>query len=147
MLFVVRWQIVVDFLVLAAALYALLRWAKSARALRIALAVVGLHAVALLARRLDLVITSWVLDGAAVLAIILLLLIFQPELRRAFMRLDSALQHWPRPLPVVSERNQIIADAAFALAQARLGALIVIEPGFHRRTGGGRRRPGGNYLT
>jgi len=125
-LFVVRWQIFVDFLVLAAAFYALLRWARSARALRIALAVVGLHAVALLARHLDLVITSWLLDGAAILAIILLLLIFQPELRRALMRLDSVLQRWPRRLSSLSEGNHAIAEAAFALAQARVGALIVV---------------------
>ena len=94
--------------------------------MRIALAVVGLHAVALLARHLDLVITSWLLDGAAILAIILLLLIFQPELRRAFMRLDSVLQRWPRRLSSLSEGNQAIAEAAFALAQARVGALIVV---------------------
>jgi hypothetical protein len=52
-----RWQSLVDFLVLTSAFYALLLWARSTRALRIASAVVGIHALALLARRLDLVIT------------------------------------------------------------------------------------------
>ena len=85
-----RWQIVADFLVLALAFYALLRWARSARAMRIALGVVGLHALALLARHLDLVVTSWVLDAAAILATLVLLLVFQPELRRAFMRLEAS---------------------------------------------------------
>jgi uncharacterized protein (TIGR00159 family) len=121
-----RWQSAVDFLVLTAAFYALLRWAHSARALRIALGVVGIHALALLARRLDLVITSWVLDFAAILAVILLLLIFQPELRGAFMRLDSALRYWPRPQSALSKCNHAIADAAFDLARERLGALLVI---------------------
>ena len=123
---VIRWQIAVDFLVLAVAFYALLRWASSARALRIALAVVGLHALALLAQRLDLVVTSWVLDGSALLAIVLLLLIFQPELRRAFMRLDSAIRYWPRPVSAVSEQDRILAQAAFDLARDRIGALIVL---------------------
>jgi uncharacterized protein (TIGR00159 family) len=122
-----RWQSAVDFLVLTVAFYALLRWAHSARALRIALGVVGTHALALLARRLDLVITSWVLDSAAILAVVLLLLIFQPELRGAFMRLDSALRYWPRPqAAALSKNNYAIADAAFDLAHARLGALLVI---------------------
>lgn len=121
-----RWQSAVDFLVLTAAFYALLRWAHSARALRIALGVVGIHALALLARRLDLVITSWVLDFVAILAVILLLLIFQPELRRAFMRLDSALRYWPRPQSAVSKSNRAIAGAAFDLARDRIGALLVI---------------------
>src|ERR1035441_411759 len=123
MVSLIRWQIVVDFLVLTVALYALLRWASSARALRIALAVVGLHALALLAQRLDLVVTSWVLDGSALLAIALLLLIFQPELRRAFMQLDSALQRWPKEPAALSGRNRVIARAAFDLARNRIGAL------------------------
>src|SRR5579863_9364652 len=87
----VRWQNVIDFVVLTAALYVLLRWAQQARALRVALVVVGLHAGALVSRHFDLVITSWVLDGAAILAIVLLLLVFQGELRRFFMRLDDVL--------------------------------------------------------
>ena len=101
-----RWQSVVDFFVLTAAFYALLRWAYSARALRIALGVVGLHVLALLARRLDLVITSWVIDGAAVLAVVFLLLIFQPEIRGAFMRLDTAFRYWPRPQSAVKKSNR-----------------------------------------
>ena len=122
----IRWQIAVDFLVLTLAFYALLRLASSTRALRIALTVVALHALALLARRLDLVITSWLLDGSAILAVILLLLVFQPELRRAFMRLDAAMQRWPRPHSVVSQSNRTIAEAAFDLARDRTGALIVM---------------------
>ncbi|HTA70126.1 MAG TPA: diadenylate cyclase [Bryobacteraceae bacterium] len=121
-----RWQIVADFLVLAVAFYALLRWARSARAMRIALGIVGLHALALFARRLDLVVTSWVLDAAAILATLVLLLIFQPELRRAFMRLDSALKRWPRPAVVRDQTSVAIANASFGLARLHLGALLVI---------------------
>lgn len=123
---VVRWQIVADFLVLAVAFYALLRWARSARAMRIALGVVGLHALALPARHLDLVVTSWVLDAAAILSTLVLLLVFQPELRRAFMRLDSALKRWPRPAVARNQTSVAIADACFGLARLHLGALLVI---------------------
>ena len=77
-----RWQSAVDFLGPHDRVLCLLRWAHSTRALRIGLGVVGIHALALLARHFDLVITSWVLDVAAILAVVLLLLIFQPELRR-----------------------------------------------------------------
>lgn len=122
----IRWQVVADYLILAIAFYVLLRWARLARALRLALGVVGLHVLALLARNLDLVITSWVLDASAVLAVLVLLLIFQPELRRAFMRLDSALRRWPRPMVVGSDTNRAVANAAFELTGTHLGALIVI---------------------
>ena len=121
-----RWQIAADFLVLAVAFYALLRWARSARAMRIALGVVGLHALSLLARHLDLVVTSWVLDASAILATLVLLLIFQPELRRAFMRLDTALKRWPRPAVIRHQTSRSVANAAFGLARLQLGALLVI---------------------
>jgi diadenylate cyclase len=126
MLRAVSWQIVADFLVLTVAFYALLRWARTARAMRIALGVVALHALALLARRLDLVVTSWILDAAAILAVLVLLLIFQPELRRAFMRLDSALKRWPRPVKVGNQTSRCIASSSFALAQGHVGALLVV---------------------
>jgi uncharacterized protein (TIGR00159 family) len=139
---VLRWQIVADFLVLALAFYALLRWARTAHAMRIALGVVGLHALALLARHLDLVVTSWVLDAAAILATLVLLLVFQPELRRAFMRLDSVLKRWPRPVMVRSRTSVVISNAAFGLTRLHLGALLVIT----RRDSINELLEGGNIL-
>ncbi len=125
-LILVRWQSAVDFVVLTAALYILLRWAQQARALRVALVVLGLHAAALVSRHFDLVLTSWVLDGAAILAIVVLLLVFQAELRRFFMRLDSLL-NWRSQAPSrLSETYQAIAQAAFRLAAGSIGALIVV---------------------
>lgn len=121
-----RWQTAIDFLVLAAVFYGLLRWARSARALRLALSVFLLHALAVLARRVDLVITGWVLDALAILTVVLLLLIFQSELRSAFMRLDNILRRWPRPAPTLAAGNLAVAQAAFQLAQERTGALLVI---------------------
>lgn len=125
-LILVRWQSVVDFVVLTAALYILLRWAQQARALRVALVVVGLHAGALVARHLDLVLTSWVLEGAAILTIVLLVLVFQAELRRFFMRLDSVLNWRWQAASRLAETYQAIGQAAFHLAAASVGALIVV---------------------
>lgn len=125
-LVLVRWQSVVDFVVLTAALYILLRWAQQARALRVALMVLGLHAAALVSRHFDLVLTSWVLDGAAILAIVVLLLVFQAELRRFFMRLDSVLSWRTRTASRLGENSQAIARAAFHMAGAAVGALIVV---------------------
>lgn len=125
-LILVRWQSVVDFVVLTAALYILLRWAQQARALRVALVVVGLHACALVARHLDLVLTSWVLEGAAILTIVLLVLVFQAELRRFFMRLDSVLNWRWQAASRLAETYQAIGQGAFRLAAASVGALIVV---------------------
>jgi diadenylate cyclase len=122
----VRWQSAVDFLVLAAAIYLLLQWAKRARAVRIALIILGLHAGALLARDCDLTITSWVLTAAGFLAIALLLVVFQPELRHTLMRLDTVIRSGWHKQRASAPAHRAIAEAAFNLAQGRVGALIVL---------------------
>jgi diadenylate cyclase len=117
-----RWQSIVDFVVLAVAIGWVLRWSLEARALRLTLSVLILRLAALLSEQLGLLITSWVLDAATVVALLVLVVAFQPELRRAFMRLDlhgRAAQE--RQLPVMA----VLSAAAFALARERCGALIV----------------------
>jgi len=118
-----HWQSAVDFLVLAVALYFLLRWSRQTRALRLALSILALRVAALLARQLDLLITSWVLDAATVITILALLVVFQPELRRAFMRFD--IRGRPRQREQRSALSAI-STAAWSLAESRCGALIVL---------------------
>jgi uncharacterized protein (TIGR00159 family) len=119
----IHWQSGVDFLVLAVALHFLLKWSRQARAFRLVLSILGLRVGALLARQLDLLITSWVLDAATVVAGLALLIVFQPELRRALMGLDI------RRRVRRDEKDSAlsaVATAAWALAAARCGALIVL---------------------
>src|ERR1700692_4073075 len=84
----IRWQSAVDFFVLTVAIYLLLRWSREARALRFSLSIVALRVAAVLAAQLGLPITGWVLDGATIVALLSLVVVFQPELRRGLMRLD-----------------------------------------------------------
>jgi diadenylate cyclase len=119
----VHWQSAVDFCVLAVAIYLLLRWSREARALRLTLTILAFRVGALLARQLDLLITSWVLDASTIVGLLALVVVFQPELRRALMQLDVTRrrsQH--RHVPVVS----VVSEAAWSLARVRCGALIVI---------------------
>ena len=122
----IRWQSAADFFVLAAAIYVLLRWAKQARAVRIALAILGLNAGALLARKYDLTITRWVLSTAGLLAVAVLLVVFQPELRHTFMRLDAVIRSGWRDRGTAEPARRAIVEAAFSLAGQRIGALIVL---------------------
>ena len=92
-----RWQNPVDFLILFLAVYLLLLWGKKARALRIALAIVGLRVGSLLARQFDLIFTPWVLDAASLVAIGLLLFVFQSELRYAVVQIETAVRHYLLP--------------------------------------------------
>jgi diadenylate cyclase len=118
-----HWQGIVDLLVLAVAIYLLLRWSREARALRLALSILALRVGSLLARQLDLVITSWVLDAATVVAVLALVVLFQPELRRALMRLDITGR---AARPGQATALSAVSAAAWSLGQIRCGALIVI---------------------
>lgn len=121
-----HWQSAVDFTVLAIALYVLLVWGREARALRTFLGVFGLRVGAFVARQADLAVTAWVLDTASLVAVVLLLVVFQSEIRRALTRfdvLDRLLRH---PASLAAARLSAIVQAVFALAEAHRGALVVI---------------------
>jgi uncharacterized protein (TIGR00159 family) len=126
MMLPVHWQSLFDFAVLACAIYVVLAWARQARAVRIALAIIGLHVGAIAARNYDLAITSWVFSAAGFLAIAVLLVIFQPELRYALMRLDTILRSGWRKQAALATTYRAISDAAFDMAEARVGALLVL---------------------
>jgi diadenylate cyclase len=120
-----RWQSVVDFVVLAPSIYLLLRWSRDARALRVTIGILALEAGALVAGRFDLVITVWVLHAAAVGAGVVLIVLFQPELRHALSMLEVALKRSDRR-SALSQALEVVSAAAFSLAVAGRGALLVL---------------------
>lgn len=120
------WRHAVDLVVLAVTLYAVLLWAQRNRALRMALVVVFLQAAAGVTSHLGLAITGWVLQGASLVALLMLLVLFQPEVRHGLVSLDRALSRREEPRTSLASVHQAISDTAFALAAARLGALIVV---------------------
>ena len=120
---IVHWQSVVDFVVLAVAINLLLRWSREARALRLTLTILAFHVGALLARQLDLVITGWVLDASTIVALLALVVVFQPELRRALMQLDVTRR---RPEDGRAPAISAVSEAAWSLARARCGAIFVV---------------------
>jgi uncharacterized protein (TIGR00159 family) len=121
-----RWQSLVDFVVLATAIYLLLLWGREARALRAFLMILSLRVGALLGRQLDLPITAWVLDTGSVVTLVLMLVVFQGELRRAFTRLELVVRLLRPGANVLMPELQTVGQAVFGLAGARRGALVVI---------------------
>ena len=120
----VPWRNAIDFGSLAIAFYLLLRWSRGARALRLGIAIVGLRVTAFLTSQLDLPITSSLLEAASTVALLALVLIFQPELRRALMRLDIAGR---ARSSATGSAAAAVTTAAWTLGRARCGALIVME--------------------
>jgi DNA integrity scanning protein DisA with diadenylate cyclase activity len=87
-----QWRGLVDLFVLTAAIYLVLYWSREARALRVTFGILTLEAGAIACGRIGLPITSWVLHAAALVAALILIVLFQPELRHALNRLEITLR-------------------------------------------------------
>jgi diadenylate cyclase len=115
----------VDFVVATCLVYILVVWLKDARA-RLALVGVGLVGASyLLAAEAGLTLTARLLQAAFFISAVVLLLVFQEDLRRSFERLAILVLRRERPTPA-DNAIDTVARAAFALAAVRRGALIVL---------------------
>lgn len=126
LIFPLPWEAVVDFVVLGAAIYALLHWSRDARALRVTLGILLLEAAAVAAASVGLVISVWVLHGMAIVSAVLLIVLFQPELRYALNRLEVVATGQRHGVASVTG-YEALAGALYSLAAARRGALVVVQ--------------------
>ena len=123
----IRIQDLADILIMTFLLYQLYSWFRKTRAMQVLL---GLGVVTLIyfaTRFLDLYMTSWILQELGTVLIILIIVVFQAEIRQALYRF-SLLRNFFDPL--VKEQHshfQLIAETLFRLAEKRTGALLVFK--------------------
>jgi len=126
------WRDAVDLVLVAVVIYHILVLFRGTRAMQMLVGVGVLVAASLAARQLQLHSLSWLLDTLWSFWVVVLVVLFQPELRRALTSLGhtAALRGLfggarAETLRVVDE----IASVTGSLAERRIGALIVIERG------------------
>jgi len=122
---------IVDVAVVAFVLYQLLRLLRGTQGTQIVVGLILLAVVGVVSTGLNLVLLSWLFRNATVYIVIAILLMFQPELRRAMDQLGR-IGHIGRPLSRFNARqyNQAISEAIRAaerLSIKRTGALIAFE--------------------
>jgi len=126
------WRDGLDILLVALVIYRIFTLFRGTRAMQMLVGVGVLVAASLAARQLELHSLGWLLDTLWSFWVVVLVVLFQPELRRAL----TSIGHAPalrallgsggvETLRVVDE----IASVAGSLAERRIGALIVIERG------------------
>lgn len=118
---------VVDILVVAVLLYTATAWLRQTRAAFIIRGIFILAAVYILARYLDLQLTAWLFQGFFAIFLIIIVVIFQEELRQIFERI--AVWSWsPAAVrPLRSDAVDILVGTLADLAKDKIGALIVVE--------------------
>ena len=131
----VRPEDFVDIAIIAFFLYKLIILTKETRAFQLLKGTAFLFLAALISDLLKLQTLSWVLNAVLASGIVVLVVLFQPELRRALEHIgrgkffSNGLLQGFKP-----EENEIVNEmqmAILSLAKRRVGALIVIE----QRTG------------
>ncbi len=108
------------------ALYWLLLLIRGTRAVQIVLGLIALSAVRLFAEFANLATLSWILDTFLAYAPLMIVVLFQADIRRALARVGRGF--FPR-LAAQQETQTVeeIVQSARALSERRLGALIVLE--------------------
>jgi diadenylate cyclase len=123
-----RWIFdVLDILLVSVIVYRLLLIIKGTKAAQMLIGLGVLLIASLLSRYLELYTVDWLVQSFWAQAVIALIILFQPEIRRALAQMGEA-----QFLPSFTSAEELksleeIVRAAVALANRKIGALIVIE--------------------
>ncbi len=127
---------IIEILLIAVLLYYILAWMKSTRAWSLLKGLLVIGGFIIIAYFLEMTTILWIAENAISFLVIALLIVLQPELRKALEELgkkniltsvvSSPFSH--REDDVFSEKtiNEII-KASFDMGKVRTGALLVIE--------------------
>ncbi len=116
-----------DILVVAAIIYRLLLLVRGTRALQIGVGLAFVFIVYEVAKRLGLLTLYSLLDGLLASFVLIVVVIFQSEIRRALMRFGGRSWWLAGSSAKASGAIEEVIKAATLLAQKRIGALIVFE--------------------
>lgn len=127
------WRDVLDILIVAVILYVLIKTISKTRAMRV---LIGLGIILILARVFDMLnfntvnwLLQWIFNAGAILIVIL----FQPEIRRALEKLGRG-KIFTSAQPSYSDANVLVDEfskAILNMSKHKVGAIIVFE----RKTG------------
>ncbi len=118
---------VLDILLVAFILYGVLLFIRGTRAMEILLGLLILMGGYVLSKRIGMVTFQWVVGNFLGGFIVILVVIFQAEIRRGLARMGrTRFLGWSSRGPG-HDFYEDLADSAFRLAESRTGALLLLE--------------------
>ncbi len=123
----IRWQDLVDILLVTAIIYRLLLIIKGTRAARMLMGLGVLFLALLFSKYMGLFTINWIIQSLWAQIVLALIILFQPEIRKTLAQMGEA-----RFLPSFASAEEVrsieeIVKAAISLSTRKIGALIVIE--------------------
>ncbi len=132
----IQWTDVIEILFIAFVLYSILVWIKDTKAWSLLKGIIVVMVFTIIAYILNLRTILWIAGKTISVGIIALVIIFQPELRRALEQLGrkrivlglfSFGDNKDKGELFSAKTAEEIVEAVYAMAAVRTGALIVIE--------------------
>ena len=117
---------VVDISLVYYLIYRLLLTIRGTRAAQMLVGIVLIGAAFFVAVRIELTTVSWLLDNFISYFIILIIVVFQQDIRRALGRIGSNILPFGRKQEASHTVDEVVAACA-QLARARMGAIVVFE--------------------
>lgn len=118
---------VVDVLIIAYLLYRGLLVIRGTRALPMLWGLSLIVLIYFLAKPLGLVTVAWLIDNLLGSILLVVVIVFQDEIRRALTKVGAQRFFWRNDRSILDKTIEDLTLAVSRLAKARLGALIVIQ--------------------
>lgn len=124
---VFRWQDGLDIIILTFVFYRLYLRLRRKRALRMILAILALPFFYIIAQWIDLPLSVWSLQNLWAVILLVLVVIFQQEIREVLGSVSLPTFFFGRSERLTSKILDKITEAAFQMANKRMGGIIVLQ--------------------
>ena len=123
----VRLQDILDVIILSVLVYQLYRWFRRSHAIRLLSGLLVVMAIFFITRHAGLNMTSWVLQQLETVIIVLVVVVFQNEIRHALYRFSLLREFVSGAEKDGCTGLSAVSDAVFELAAEKTGAIIVFQ--------------------
>ena len=122
----IRWQDILDIAFNSYILFRLYALFRGTDAFRVLIGIAFLWVLQRMAVSMGLILTSWMMEGIIAVAAIIVIVVFRNEIRSVFRARDIWTILWGLPQKQAKTPVDMIIESVYALAQQRIGALIVL---------------------
>jgi len=123
----IRIQDIVDIVIMSFLVYQLYSWFRNTKAMQVVIGLGFLGALYVVTKNLGLFMTSWILQELGTVLFVLLIVIFQTEIRQALYRFSLLRNLFDRQENAVHLDFMDLSSTVFSLAGRRTGAIIVFQ--------------------
>jgi len=123
----IRWQDIADIIIMSFLLYQLYGWFKHTKAFQVVVGLGSLGVVYLITKNLGFFMTSWILQELGTVIFVLIIVIFQSEIRQALYRISPLRRFFGRQDTGPSFDFAELCSAIFTLAASNTGAIIAFQ--------------------